>query len=41
VRIESRVFGRDERLTKERGDVLVADDEAPLDGEIANQFAIP
>jgi len=40
VRIESGVLGRDKGLTEEGRDVVVADDEAPLDGEIANQFAI-
>ena len=40
VRVEVGIFGGDERLAKERGDVVVADDQPSLDGEVANQLAV-
>jgi len=41
VRIEPGVLRRDQRLAKERRDVLVADDQAALHREVADQFAVP
>ena len=37
--VEFRVFGRDDRLPQQRVDVVVADDDAPLRRELANQLS--
>ena len=38
--VELRVFGRDDRLPQQRVDVVVADDDAPLGGELADQLVV-
>src|SRR5204863_8371806 len=40
VPIELRVFGGDDRLVEHRVDVVVADDDAPLGGEFADDLAV-
>jgi hypothetical protein len=40
MRIESGVFGGDDRLPEVRRNVVVPDNEAALDGKIANQLAV-
>ena len=40
VPLELRVFGRDDRLPQRRVDVVVADDDAALGGEFADDFAL-
>ena len=34
--LEARVLGRDDRVPQRRRDVVVADDHAPLGGELAD-----
>ena len=38
--VELRVFGGDDRLLQQRVDVVVADDDAPLGGELADQLVV-
>ena len=40
VAIELGVLGGDDRLAQERVDVVVADDDAPLGGELADDLAV-
>ena len=39
VCVKACIFGGDERLTEKWGDVIVANHQTSLDGEVANQFA--
>ena len=39
VPVELGVFGGDDRLAQQRVDVVVADDDAPLGGELADHLA--